>query len=318
MTARRAARCRAHRRVARRRRASGELVADFRSWAVPPAGLRHPRVPSGHLMSVQSVCLGWHWQPYAYTRTADDTDGAPVKPLPAELVELARAAVADTFGAAAGAAYAPDAAIVNLYAPGRPARAAPGRRGAVGGAGRDDQPRRHVHVPARRRRPAHRPVHRRRAALRRPARVRRSEPAHLPRRAQGPRRHRTRTGSACRRAGSASPCARRGCETSRRAGRRRCHHVVVRPFEEIVQEHGAVVMRVCRALLPPADADDAWAETFLAGDAGVSPAATGQQRARLAGDDRPPQGDRPAAGRQPPGRCRPATCRTLSTSDPMR
>ena len=38
----------------------------------------------------------------------------------------------------------------------------------------------------------------------------------------------------------------------------------MRPFEEIVQEHGAVVLRVCRALLPPADADDAWAETFLA------------------------------------------------------
>ena len=36
-------------------------------------------------MTVQSVCLGWHWQPYAYTRTADDTDGAPVKPLPADL-----------------------------------------------------------------------------------------------------------------------------------------------------------------------------------------------------------------------------------------
>ena len=31
-----------------------------------------------------------------------------------------------------------------------------------------------------------------------------------------------------------------------------------------MQEHGAVVFRVCRALLPPADADDAWAETFLA------------------------------------------------------
>lgn len=40
--------------------------------------------------------------------------------------------------------------------------------------------------------------------------------------------------------------------------------MVVRPFEQIVQEHGAVVMRVCRALLPPVDADDAWAETFLA------------------------------------------------------
>ena len=94
------------------------LVADFRRWAEPPAGLRHPRVPAGHLMTVQSVCLGWHWQPYAYSRTADDTDGAPVKPLPGELVALAGQAVADTLGAVAAAAYAPDAAIVNLYAPG--------------------------------------------------------------------------------------------------------------------------------------------------------------------------------------------------------
>ena len=29
-------------------------------------------------------------------------------------------------------------------------------------------------------------------------------------------------------------------------------------------EHGPVVLRVCRALLPPGDADDAWSETFLA------------------------------------------------------
>jgi RNA polymerase sigma factor (sigma-70 family) len=38
----------------------------------------------------------------------------------------------------------------------------------------------------------------------------------------------------------------------------------VRPFEEIVEAHGPVVLRVCRALLGPADADDAWSETFLA------------------------------------------------------
>lgn len=29
-------------------------------------------------------------------------------------------------------------------------------------------------------------------------------------------------------------------------------------------EHGAVVLRVCRAVLGPADAEDAWSETFLA------------------------------------------------------
>jgi RNA polymerase sigma factor (sigma-70 family) len=37
----------------------------------------------------------------------------------------------------------------------------------------------------------------------------------------------------------------------------------VRPFEEIVAEHGALVMRVCRALVGPVDAADAWSETFL-------------------------------------------------------
>src|SRR5438309_2198962 len=94
------------------------LVDEFRRWAVPPAGLRHPRMPTGHLMSVQSVCLGWHWQPYAYSKTADDTDGAPVKPLPVELADLARAAVAEAYGSGSAASYAPDAAIVNLYASG--------------------------------------------------------------------------------------------------------------------------------------------------------------------------------------------------------
>ena len=39
--------------------------------------------------------------------------------------------------------------------------------------------------------------------------------------------------------------------------------MTARPFEELVTEHGPVVMRVCRALLGPADADDAWSETFL-------------------------------------------------------
>jgi RNA polymerase sigma factor (sigma-70 family) len=37
----------------------------------------------------------------------------------------------------------------------------------------------------------------------------------------------------------------------------------VRPFDEIVAEHGPVVLRVCRAMLAPADAEDAWSETFL-------------------------------------------------------
>lgn len=35
------------------------------------------------------------------------------------------------------------------------------------------------------------------------------------------------------------------------------------PFEKAVQQHGATVLRVCRALLGTHDADDAWSETFL-------------------------------------------------------
>ncbi len=36
------------------------------------------------------------------------------------------------------------------------------------------------------------------------------------------------------------------------------------PFDDIVRQHGEMVWRVCHSLLRPADADDAWAETFLA------------------------------------------------------
>jgi RNA polymerase sigma factor (sigma-70 family) len=36
-----------------------------------------------------------------------------------------------------------------------------------------------------------------------------------------------------------------------------------KPFEELVVRHGATVYRVCRALVGPSEADDAWSETFL-------------------------------------------------------
>ena len=36
------------------------------------------------------------------------------------------------------------------------------------------------------------------------------------------------------------------------------------PFEKVVADHGATVLRVCRVLLAGPDADDAWSETFLA------------------------------------------------------
>lgn len=36
------------------------------------------------------------------------------------------------------------------------------------------------------------------------------------------------------------------------------------PFEKVVEQHGGVVLRVCRALLGAHDSEDAWSETFLA------------------------------------------------------
>lgn len=45
----------------------------------------------------------------------------------------------------------------------------------------------------------------------------------------------------------------------------RLHTVSVKePFERVVSVHGATVLRVCRAVVGPVDADDAWSDTFLA------------------------------------------------------
>ena len=39
-----------------------------------PVPIRAAKV-RGHEMSVRTVCLGWHWHPYAYTRDAVDVNG---------------------------------------------------------------------------------------------------------------------------------------------------------------------------------------------------------------------------------------------------
>ena len=88
-----------------------ELVAACLEWAKPPAGSRHTVLPAGGVMSVRTVCLGWHWIPYKYVRTADD--GTPVKEFPRWLAELGRAALADAYGDPA--CYRPDVALVNFY-----------------------------------------------------------------------------------------------------------------------------------------------------------------------------------------------------------
>lgn len=91
------------------------LSAAFREWAGGPVPPRAASLPNGGRMSVETVCLGWHWRPYRYTRTADDVNGGRVLPFPDWLGELARAAVGEACGPAASAAYRPDAALVNRY-----------------------------------------------------------------------------------------------------------------------------------------------------------------------------------------------------------
>jgi alkylated DNA repair protein (DNA oxidative demethylase) len=97
-----------------------QLLAACREWARPrpsgQPGMRAIRLPSGGEMSVRTVCLGWHWRPYRYSRMVDDGDGGPVLEFPGWLAELGRRAVAEAYrDPAAGAAYRPDIALVNFY-----------------------------------------------------------------------------------------------------------------------------------------------------------------------------------------------------------
>jgi alkylated DNA repair protein (DNA oxidative demethylase) len=89
-----------------------ELITACREWAAPPAGMRHTRLPSGGVMSVRTVCLGWHWIPYRYSRTTED--GSAVKPFPAWLAELGRRAVAEAYRDP-DVRYRPDVALINFY-----------------------------------------------------------------------------------------------------------------------------------------------------------------------------------------------------------
>jgi alkylated DNA repair protein (DNA oxidative demethylase) len=92
------------------------LVSACREWARPPAGMRATRLPGGGIMSVRTVCLGWHWVPYRYSRTAEDSGGAPVKPFPGWLADLGRRAVAEAYpGEPVAAGYRPDVALINFY-----------------------------------------------------------------------------------------------------------------------------------------------------------------------------------------------------------
>jgi DNA oxidative demethylase len=88
------------------------LRDDCDAWTAPPAGAARTVMPNGGVMSVRTVCLGWHWVPYRYQRTLPD--GTPVKPFPASLGDVGRRAVARAqIGDAT--AYEADVALVNVY-----------------------------------------------------------------------------------------------------------------------------------------------------------------------------------------------------------
>ncbi len=92
------------------------LVRACREWAAQGPGIRAAALPNGARMSVRTVCLGWHWYPYRYSRTRDDQDGSPVTPFPDWLGELARSALADAYRDPQRARdYRPDIALINHY-----------------------------------------------------------------------------------------------------------------------------------------------------------------------------------------------------------
>ncbi|WP_406507272.1 alpha-ketoglutarate-dependent dioxygenase AlkB family protein [Streptomyces sp. NBC_00212] len=93
-----------------------ELVAACRAWARGPVPSRHTVLPGGGVMSVRTVCVGWHWQPYRYTRTATDVNGLPVAQFPDWLGALGRSAIAAAYDdPGAAERYSPDTALINFY-----------------------------------------------------------------------------------------------------------------------------------------------------------------------------------------------------------
>jgi alkylated DNA repair protein (DNA oxidative demethylase) len=91
------------------------LVDRFHEWGRGPVPPRAAKI-GAHEMSVQTVCLGWHWRPYAYSREATDVNGNRVLDFPDWMVRLGRKAIiAATRDEAAAEQYTPDTALVNYY-----------------------------------------------------------------------------------------------------------------------------------------------------------------------------------------------------------
>lgn len=91
------------------------IVERFHEWGRGPVPPRAAKI-GDHEMSVRTLCLGWHWRPYAYTREAVDVNGNRVLAFPDWMVRLGRKALyAATGDAEQAESYTPDTALVNYY-----------------------------------------------------------------------------------------------------------------------------------------------------------------------------------------------------------
>ena len=84
------------------------LVEECRRWARGPVPMAATRLPSGSVMSVRTVCLGWQWVPYRYERVPG------LQPFPSSLDDLGRRALTSALGSSAPRVTY-DAALVNFY-----------------------------------------------------------------------------------------------------------------------------------------------------------------------------------------------------------
>ncbi len=91
------------------------IVDRFHEWVDGPVPVRSAKV-RGHEMSVKTLCLGWHWRPYRYSREAVDVNGNRVLAFPEWMLRLGRRALIEATGdPSAGDDYSPDTALINFY-----------------------------------------------------------------------------------------------------------------------------------------------------------------------------------------------------------
>ena len=97
-----------------------DLMARCAEWGSARGGWHRPKVRGGE-MSVDMVCLGWHWFAYGYSKRTRGNGDHAVQPMPDLLCQVARDVVSAAVDPHAAIGpygendFAPDVAIVNRY-----------------------------------------------------------------------------------------------------------------------------------------------------------------------------------------------------------